>query len=117
MRKKIRSVTSVETGLIFLDSHQPVHLFQQELYNFEVLVLHDEQMISAASLEMLLSDNDLWIQAMRLGSDVPAIEEDVVSSSSSESVECVLGISLGAPSTCRGGEDTTYKQARSELLE
>jgi hypothetical protein len=99
VRKRTRSATFAETGLIFLDSHQLAHSFQQELYDFDVLVLHDEQMISAASPEMPLSDNDLRIQAMRLGSDVPVIEEDVVPSSGLGLVDCALGVSLGDPST------------------
>ena len=54
---------------------------------------------------------------MWLGSDVPAEEEDVVLSNDSGSIDNVLVISLGDPSTCRGGKDTTSVQARLELLE
>ena len=49
------------TGSIFRDSHQLAHLFQQELYDLDVLARQDEQMILAASPEMPSSDNDLWI--------------------------------------------------------
>lgn len=58
VRNCTRSATEAETGSIFRDSHQLTHLFQQELYDFDVLVHQDEHMISAASPEMPSFDDN-----------------------------------------------------------